>query len=536
MIIFAMFCCAFGLLSPSPQVHATARDIWEPNRLACGYETLWKSSYVGNWSIPAAEALTRRDGYDASGQSSLHAWRPSAVAISISALTQPPPIVERTAAVSTSYMVTYPNGSLVKTSANARANVQRGGQVVATVPLNLNETSGAWTATWISPYSANLTEYSFTLNPADYNDSYGNTGQGQVLVSSPFKLVPADVVLTIRASPILSRRQNETIVVPTVYHDGSRLRNATMEASIVDANGTASPFNLTLTGASARNNLDLPADAHLGTWQIEANFTDGYGNHGKGNFSFQVVKANITFSVTIPQPVERTTTLNVTAAVTYPDGQPLSEGVNGNVTIGNMTETLNLEFLSDNKTWNVAYPIVQNATLGLYNVTIGAADPYDNLGRFTTLVPVVPASFRFTVPTPQVQVPPVELTDIVVSVVYPNGTALSSTVGVVTATYNDPTGGITTLVLAYNATDTTWHVPFLSPDQRFKLYPITLVFSFEAKDLYGNYGSAADAYQMTVTTPIFLLVAAAVAGVTVPAALLAWAMVTVSKRRRKHKP
>ena len=541
--IFAMFCCVFGLLTPSPHVQATASEIREPKHLACGVdETLGNSSYAGSWRsivFPAAgvsELVTRRDGYDELEQSSLPAWHPSAVAISISALTQPLPVVERTAPVSASYMVTYPNGSLVKTSANARASVQSGGQVVGVVPLNLNETSGAWTATWIPLYSANLTEYSFILNPAEYNDSYGNMGQGQPLVSSPFKLIPADLVLNVQALSTLSRRQLETIIVPTVYHDGSPLQNATVKASIVDANGTYSPFNLTLNGAAATKDLDLPADAHLGTWHIEANFTDGYGNHGEGSFSFEVVNAKIKFSVTLPQPVERTTTMNVTAAVTYPDGQPLSEGIIGNVSIGNMTQSLNLQYVSNNQTWNAVYYISQNATLGLYNVTIGAADPYDNVGRFTTLVPVVPASFRFTVPTPQVQVAPVELTDIVVSVVYPNGTALSGNVGVVTATYNNPGGGIATVVLEYNGTDTKWHVPFLTPDQRFKLYAITIVFSFEARDVYGNYGSVTDAYEITVTTPIYLLIAAAVVGVIVPVALLAWAMMTVTKKRRKHKP
>ena len=92
------------------------------------------------------------------------------------------------------------------------------------------------------------------------------------------------------------------------------------------------------------------------------------------------------------------------------------------------------------------------------------------------------------------------------------------------------------MVLQYNATDTKWHVPFLTPDQRFKLYAITLVFAFEAHDIFGNYGSQNDVLEMTVTTPITLLVLAAIVGVIVPASLLAWAMMTVTKKRRKHKP
>ena len=174
--------------------------------------------------------------------------------------------------------------------------------------------------------------------------------------------------------------------------------------------------------------------------------------------------------------------------------------------------------------------------MGTYNVTINAGDSDGNVGRFTTPVSVVPASFRFAVPNPQIQVPPLNLTDIVVSVTYPNGSALGDNVGTVSATYNNSTGGVSTMVLQYNATDTKWHVFFYTPDQRFKLYSITLVFEFEAHDIFGNYGSQNDALEMTVTTPINLLILAAIVGVIVPASLLAWAMITVTKKRRKHKP
>jgi hypothetical protein len=293
---------------------------------------------------------------------------------------------------------------------------------------------------------------------------------------------------------------------------------------------------MTLNVALATKHIDLPADANLGTWHVNANFTDGYGNIGEGNFAFEVVAARIRFSVTLPQPVERTTTMNVTASVTYPDDQPLTAGVNGNVSIGNMTQSLNMVYVVDNQTWNGLYYLSQNATVGIYNVTINAADSYDNVGRFTTPVTVVAASFRFAVPAQQAQVGPVELTDIVVSVTYPNGTGLGDNVGVVTATYNNSTGGISTVLLQYNSTDTKWHVLFLTPDQRFKLFAITVVFGFEAHDIFGNYGSATDVYEMTVTTPINLLIIAAVIGIIVPASLLAWAMITVTKKRRKHKP
>ena len=198
--------------------------------------------------------------------------------------------------------------------------------------------------TWASKYSANLTDYSFVLNPADFSDSYGNFGAGAPLVSSSFKLIPASVALSIEALSTLMRRQKETITIPAEYHDGSPLQNATLKATIVDANGTASPLNMTINGVLATKDIDLPTDALLGKWHINANFVDGYGNQGEGSVTFEVVAATIKFSVTLPQPVERTTPINVTAAITYPDGQPLTTGVNGNVSIGNMTQSLNMQY------------------------------------------------------------------------------------------------------------------------------------------------------------------------------------------------
>ena len=544
--ILAMFCCVLGPLVPLGNAQAIAGDTSEQksNYLTCpeieGYPKSADHESAQTADLPHAGIGTNLSRSQTHGyrerQLSSPATHASAAMISITPLTQPPAVVERTERLSVSYAVTYPNGSAVRTSTGTRVSVQEGGQVVGEVPLLLNETSSLWTATWASPYSANLTEHSFKLNPTDFDDSYGNLGQGQPLVSSSFKLIPATVTLNIQALSTLSRRQLETVTIPTVYHDGSPLQNATFKASIAGTNGTVLPLNMTLNGVSATKDLDLPANADLGAWRIRANFTDGFGNHGEGNFAFQVVAARIKFSVTLPQPVERTTRMNVTSSVTYPDGQSLTAGVNGNVSIGNMTQSLNLQYIWNNQTWNGLYYLSQNATVGIYNVTIDAADSYGNVGRFTTPVTVVPASFRFAVPVQQAQVAPVELTDIVVSVTYPNGTALGNNVGVVTGIYNNSTGGTSTVLLQYNATDTKWHVIFLTPDQRFKLFAITIIFAFEAHDIFGNSGSASDAYEMTVTTPINLLIIAAVIGIIVPASLLAWAMLTVTKKRRKHKP
>jgi len=557
--ILAMFCCVFGAMAPpvlvpvvadtSPEksrimsaggaedssAHADIKQIEPSNPYRAEASPMLYGSCIFGSDTPKQEYSASPVAVPERVQDHSANEHAKAVGFTATELTQPPPFVERTQPITVSYSLTYTNGSSVKTAPNAVVSVQKS-QLVSTIPLLLNKTSGSWIATWASQYSANLTNYSFVLDPSQLNDGYGNTGIGSPLVSFSFSLIPAKITLGIQGLSTLSRRQLETITIPAVYHDGSPLVNATLKATLVDANGTSSPVNMTINGVLATKDIDLPADAHLGLWQFNANFIDNYGNKGEGTLAFEVVRAQIKFSLTLPQPVERTTTINVTTAITYPDGQPLNFGVNGNISIGTMSQSLNLQYVPANQTWNGLYHVSQNATLGAYNLTINAGDSNDNRGRYTTDIAVVPANFAFSVPAQKIQVPPVNLTDIVVSVTYPNGTAMGDNVGTVTATYDSPSGGITTMLLQYNATDTKWHILFYTPDQRFKLYAITLVFAFEAHDIFGNNGSETDALEMTVTTPINLLVLAAIIGVIVPASLLVWAMLTVTKKRRKHKP
>jgi len=460
------------------------------------------------------------------------------LAITITPLQQPPSTLERTARANASYVATYPNGTFVVTSKTAFTHLVSRGAAIAQVPLVLtNATTGVWTTNWISSYSANLTAYHFELNPADFKDAYGNSGQGATIVSSDFTLIPASVTLQIRAVSPLPRRENESIVIPALYHDGSSLQNITrLKAGIVDANGTARPLNLTSIGELPTGYFDPAANANLGVWKIVANFTDEYGNSGKGFLQFEVVKTHFAFSVYIPQPVQRTTKLNVTVNVSYLDGKPLTGGVSGNITIGNFTQSLGLVSPSQNQTWVGGEIVSQNATLGNYNVTIVAADPYGNERNFTEPVTIIPAAFIFSLPSQYVQVNPLELKDVAVSVTYPNGTALKDNVGVASVYFTNSTGGLSKEIMQFNSTDSSWHIFFTAPDQRFKLFNTVIVFSFEAKDIFGNYGYSSNAYSMTVTTPPTLLIISAIIGLLIPIGLLTWAMITVSQRRRKHKP
>jgi hypothetical protein len=481
---------------------------------------------------------TRRqsNGYDIP-KFDLAASRSDPLAISISALAQPPPFVQRADKVSASYLVTYPNGSFVTTSTNTNAKVVSSLGTTVQVPFLLtNASSGIWSAIWVPSFSENLTQYHFEIDPANFSDAHGNLGVGQPVISSSFRLTTAKLALNISALSPLARREPEIISVPATYN-GSLLQNITkLIANIVEPNATAYPLNLTLNGALLTGNFETTADAHLGTWQVNADFADAYGNTGMGALQFQVVKTTFMISPTYAQQVQRTLTLNVTANVSYLDNLPLTSGVDGNITIGNFTQSLKMTYTSGSRSWFGTFYVAQNATLGNYSLTLRAADQFGNSGNFTALVSVIPAQFIILVPTQAVQVNPLQVIDIVASVSYPNGTRLTDQVGFVDALYKNSTGGISEMLLEYNSTDGRWHTLFLAPDQRFKLFATTIIFSFEARDVYGNYGFASDLYSMTVTTPARLLILAAVAGIMIPVVLLGWAVFTVTKKRRQHKP
>ena len=105
---------------------------------------------------------------------------------------QPATQVERTLPVSASYLLSYVDGSPV-TAANTTAYVILGGQRVYGVPLSLvNSTSGEWKATWTPSPSANNATYHFQFNPTNFTDPYGNKGNGTLLASSAFRVIPAN--------------------------------------------------------------------------------------------------------------------------------------------------------------------------------------------------------------------------------------------------------------------------------------------------------------------------------------------------------
>jgi hypothetical protein len=319
--------------------------------------------------------------------------------------------------------------------------------------------------------------------------------------------------------------------------------NGTANANVVLAGKTLYSTPLTLTNSSSGEwmaSWTPPPSATTATYYFQfnpTNFTDAYGDRGQGaplsSTGFEVVPANLTFETQTPGATERTTFLNLTDTVLYPDGSPFSSSVTLQIWGGNQTWLPPLNFDPSSGEWSASLYLVQNATLGRYNVTWSARDPYGNArsSNYTTFV--VPARFSFAVETNSSTAYANTNLDLPVLITYPNGSSLTNAVGNATGSYRNSTGYVFTFPLAYNATNGTWHMIFFVPTQT------NATLSFAATDQFGNSAVAMDVYNLKISgVPISVrnLMIAAVVGALIPIGLLAWAFATISTRRRKHRP
>ena len=463
--------------------------------------------------------------------------------IKISRGAPPPATVERTAEISVSYLLTYPDSSGVTTaSAGSSLSVVRESDaaVIGEVPLQLSNSSSTWTAVWVPPPNATLASYHFELAASSFMDPYGNHGQGPAVDSASFAVGKANVSLSYPANSTLERAQDAHVVVGAgQYHDGSNFENVTAASgNVIDADGVshALAFNSTLNALTGQ--LKIPVDATLGKWRIIGTMTDLYGNTASGEFVIQIVKANLKFAVDTP-PTERTTMMKVTARVSYPDGTTVnpslvSSGFNITISQGNFTWRSGMSFNDTSARWTAGYLVPINATLGDYSVGMVLQDIYGNGGGFNTTARVTPARFTITVPHSNAKANSGNIVDISISVLYPNGTSLNTYGGVVFA-YLSNSSGTYNFPMTFNVSNETWHEYFTTPDPGLS-FGKAIHLSFSATDKFGNSGIAANAYELDVGAGTGALVLATVIGGLVPIGLLGWAIATISKRRRTHKP
>jgi hypothetical protein len=511
-----------------------------------------RGDFAYNYSVPPSAPVAAvtvsasgpaYDSHNSTAVSGAATIQPTTLALKI--LRQPTASVERTSNAIMLYSITYPDNSSVTTSTPNSTRVfvvSDAGPVIAEVALSLSDAkTGQWQAIWVPPRSTNLASYHFEISPRDFDDSFGNLGTGNTLASQSFGITPAKVQLVLQGNTTIQRTQDAHLVLTAQYHNGVQFTNVTQATGVItEPDGTTHPiaFNSTLNEFIGRYNTTV--SSRLGQVLVSAALTDLFGNTASGTLTIQVVKAATNFAVNIPTSVERTTVLNVSARITYPDGSVLTpdlvpSGFNLTISRGNFTWTGTMNFNLTTSAWSNGYPIAQNATLGDYSVKIGVLDQYGNGGNYSTSSTIVRARFRFYLPLASERASPGTYLNVLVLVKYPNGSLLAPRVnGTVTASFTNSTGTFT-LPLIFNATDRTWHIFFVVPDPGLRL-GLTITFSLTADDAFGNSGLASKAFELDVGAGAQTLMLASIIGAIPVIALLGWAIATVSARRRKYKP
>ncbi|HXZ90051.1 MAG TPA: hypothetical protein VEG61_03215 [Candidatus Dormibacteraeota bacterium] len=464
--------------------------------------------------------------------------------VSITPLTQPPATLERTTNATFSVKIVYSDGSPVTTSTQNSTRVflvtdAAGGTGTELSMVNTGPTTGTWTAVWAPSYSQNLGSFHFTIFPTDFDDTYGNTGQGKAVVSSTFQLTVAQTGFLVHGNSTVQRTLPVNVAIVPTYHDGKPFANVTQAvATLTDAHGTKHQIAFNRTLDEFVGDYETNASTPLGSLTVSATVADIFGNTATGSVTLQIIQAVLRFTVDTPT-AQRTTILNVTTRVTYPNGSvitpaELPSGFNVTLSKGNFTWSNAMGFDQSTHNWSTGYRLSQNATLGDYAVAMNVTDPYGNGGAYSGTVSVVPATFIFELPRSMLRVSPNTRVYVVVNVIYPNGSALIPSVGHVVAEFTNSSGTFT-LPLDFNATDRTWLFNVTAPDPGFR-FGLTLTFSFIADDQFGNTGAVLKAFELDITAGTETLILATILGSLPPIGLIGWAITTVTARRRKHKP
>jgi hypothetical protein len=253
-----------------------------------------------------------------------------------------------------------------------------------------------------------------------------------------------------------------------------------------------------------------------------------------------ITAAKLIFNLEPLRRLLRTNTLLLNATIYYPSGAIISANnlttpVNLTLKTVNFTISRNMDFNNASQSWYFGYFIPVNGTLGIYTIDLAAQDQYGNNGKLETSTSVDRAKLRI-IPPENSKEAPGKLVDVAVLVMYPNGTLLTDEYGgQMTAIANVTTTENGQYRMFYNSTDLKWHLIYSAPTLGMEFGKVA-TFSFQASDEYGNSGEAANAYQITVGANNATVFLAVVVAAAVPIALLIWAILSITGKRRKYKP
>ena len=213
--------------------------------------------------------------------------------LGITTITQPNPTYERTQSATTSYSITYPDGTPVTTE---KASIQpallmQNQSTVAFSSLTLvDQANGVWQTQVRLPTNATPSKsYRFDLPTSSFDDGFGNAGGSTDALSNYFQVENASLVIlsSINGTQIQVPFGQVSMISKIDYPDGTPVTNGTVMVSV---SGSSSGTMIQLTydptiGAWRASYTSAFTDVwHIGTWTLHVEAYDTLGNSGSATY------------------------------------------------------------------------------------------------------------------------------------------------------------------------------------------------------------------------------------------------------------
>lgn len=250
---------------------------------------------IGSWSLSAVGT----DTFDATAER----WHVDvqfgvkAASLRMTVYGQPASVYQRTQRATVALMIKYPDGSPVVTARKGSQPVMvaREGTTLKSLPLVLTDPlNGVWLAEYYTARNESLlTNYTFVVSAAAFDDGHGNTAPSATLQSASFKVVSAQLLV----STTLSKRSYEILFDQIIlnatitYPDGTRMTAGTIVAHIESSGGNETlavnydPQTRDWRLTRQLSFFDIPLVGH---WSINLTATDNLGNTGTVDVEFDV--------------------------------------------------------------------------------------------------------------------------------------------------------------------------------------------------------------------------------------------------------
>jgi hypothetical protein len=255
-------------------------------------------TFVATWKIPS-DAVTESytifiDGvgtYDSPNAEfvSLSKFSVTKASLNVTIHVQPNTSYERMQVASAEFVIRYPDSSEVMSIKDGLKPVALYAGQIKLQDIGLavsGTTSGIWIAQFTIPVNASLgVGYNFLLPANAFDDGKGNIGPEKDVATSGFEATPVTLVVTSDLNATRYQVPLDKLVAYTQisYPDGTPVANATVRAWL-DALGSRVNVTITHKRTSSVWVITYPFSwgdlLRLGSWRLQVNATDMYGNTG----------------------------------------------------------------------------------------------------------------------------------------------------------------------------------------------------------------------------------------------------------------